>query len=193
MAITIVLVIVGYSVWGPQIDRLLKGNVLLGQVTQLVQLDQDYLLNNLPDALAPLAAEEVSSEENLQQRFIETLFIHANEFDTASVDEAKEFLYEYYGFPAPVPTSVQEVIAEATQKFFTSYPLFAANGSTDTPSTTTGTDTSTATSSGSFDKQAFVDQLITILANHQVSTNNYQSVKRSQTIQSVMELFAEQL
>jgi hypothetical protein len=173
---------VAYTFWGDQINKLLRGNVLLSQVTPIVQVDQDYLLN-LPDALKPLTAAEVASAESIQQRFIETLYIHVNEFDETNVGAAMAFLQEYYKFPLPIPLSVETNIKAAADKFIITYPLFAAGNST------TGTPAVTAEG----DYQAFLDQLITILANHQVSTNNYQSVKRAQTLQSLADAFVNQL
>lgn len=183
--ITTLLAVFAYVFFGPQINTLLKGDVLFSQVTPLVQSDQDYLLN-LQDALSPLSTEEVASSESLQQRFLETLFIHVNEFDETNAESSKNFLTEYYQFPPPVPTTVQTQIDTSVEKFLISYPLFAASGSTDSTTTTPAV-------SAEGDYQAFPDQLITILANHQVSTNNYQSVKRAQTVQSLMEAFTNEL
>jgi hypothetical protein len=199
--ITVILVIIGYGFWGPQIDRVLRGSVLLSQVTPIVQLEQDYLLD-LQEALAFLTKEEVASSEALQQRFIETLFIHVNEFDETKPAAAEKFLKEYYAFPEPIPPGVQGEISTSADKFIISYPIFAAGGSSTDTTTTTSTGTTTTastdgststTSSTEKDFQPFLDQIITILANHQVSTNNYQSVKRAQTIQSLMEAFANEL
>ncbi len=186
--------IVAYAFWGPQLDKLLRGNVLLSQITPIVQLEQEYLLK-LENSLSPLSPEEVASAEALQQRFIETLFIHVKEFDVKDSNSATKFLVEYYGFTEPIPAGVQENMKAAVEKFIISYPLFADGENSSDTTSTTSTETTNNTTSASAEKdfQPFLDQIITILANHQVSTNNHQSVKRAQTIQSLMEAFANEL
>lgn len=163
-----------YALAGDRIKDILSSNFQT-QLLALDQTDQDYLLN-LPNATGALVQANVVSNEALEQAFLETLIIHKDEFDTSSETAAKDFLYQYYGFPEPVPTSVQNVIAEGITKFVQTSPFLNNTNNTTPP-----------------EYEDFINKLLTIMANHQTVTNNHQTVRRAQTTRSLLDAFVNEL
>ena len=170
LALIVVAGLLGYLGYAGKIGDFFSGRMFLGQVitTPLQQTEIDYLKNL--NGLASLSG--VSTEEDLQQKFIETLLIHSQEFDKTSATAAERYLKDYYKITGTnVPDKVTESIKISAQKFLQAAAL--------TPT--------------QFNITPFINEVLSILANHQVSTNNYQAVQRAQTTRSLLDALIKQL
>jgi len=160
----------GYLTFTDKLPDFLNGRFFLSQVTPIQQADLAYLQNL--NGLAPL---NVSSIEELEQTLIETLLLHINEFDSADALAAEQYLKGYYEMLSPIPPEVANALTSAAQKFLQAQVIMT------TASTTTTT------------FSPFINQVLSVLANHQVATNNYQAVKRAQTSRSLLDALILQL
>ncbi|MGE3278490.1 MAG: hypothetical protein AB7J40_01650 [Candidatus Altimarinota bacterium] len=157
----------GYLSSTDQLPAFLNGRLFLSQVTPIEQTDLTYLQN-----LTGLAPLNVTSIEELQQKLIETLLLHVNEFDQASATAAEDYLKKYYDMTDPIPPSVLNAIAAAAQKFLQAQIVVNANTTTFSP---------------------FINQVLSVMANHEVSTNHHQAVKRAQTSRALLDALINQL
>lgn len=160
----------GYLTYTDKLPDFLGGRFFLSQVTPLQQTDLAYV-----QSLTGLAPLNVSSIEDLEQALIETLLVHINEFDSTDALAAEEYLKDYYEMPSPIPPEVANAVTSAAQKFLQAQVIMTA------ASTTTTT------------FSPFINQVLSVLANHQVATNNYQAVKRAQTSRSLLDALILQL
>ena len=157
----------GYLTYTDNLPQLLNGRLFLSQVTPIEDSDLTYLQSL--NGLAPL---DVNSIQELEQKLIETLLSHVNEFDSTSAPEAEEYLKTYYAMTDPIPSSVLNAVSAAAVKFLQAQILVNANTSTFSP---------------------FINEVLSVLANHEVSTNNHQAVKRSQTSRALLDSLLKQL
>lgn len=174
--LTILLVLIGlamagFLIWGDQIQDRLSFLDLRGQVTPVQQSLMDYLKIQ-PGAVGALDLNAIANNEDIQQQFLQTLLTHQNEFDTSSVTAAQSYLRDYYGFLEPVPAELTQIIQASAQQFLQALTLIGSSSGTISP---------------------FVNDILTIIANHRVATNNYQAVQRSQSTRLLLERLIEEL
>jgi len=157
----------GYLTYTDKLPSFLDGRFFLSQVTPIQPSELTYL--QTLNGLAPL---DVTSIEDLEQKLIETLLLHINEFDKTSATAAEEYLKNYYAMTEPIPPPVANAIAASAQKFLQAQIIVNANTSPFSP---------------------FINEVLSVLANHEVSTNNHQAVKRSQTSKALLDALIKQL
>lgn len=169
LALLVMASFVGYLAYSGNVGNFFSGRMFLGQVltsTPLQQSDVDYISNL--NGLAFLTG--ITTEEDLQQQFIETLLVHSQEFDKTSQLAAENYLKDYYDMTAPIPTKISEIVTTSAQKFLQGASVIPTQ----------------------FNFTPFINQILSILANHQVATNNYQAVQRSQTTRSLLDALIKQ-
>ena len=169
LALLIMASFVGYLAYSGNVGNFFSGRMFLGQVltsTPLQQSDIDYITNLT--GLAPLTG--VSTQEDLQQRFIETLLVHSQEFDKTSQLAAENYLKDYYEMTDPIPAKILEIVTTSTQRFLQGANVIPTQ----------------------FNFTPFINQVLSILANHQVATNNHQAVQRAQTTRNLLDALIKQ-
>lgn len=160
---------IGYLSYSGNVGNFFSGRMFLGQVisTPLQQSDITYI-----ESLTGLAfLTGITTQEDLQQRFIETLLVHSQEFDKTSQVAAENYLKDYYDMTLPIPAKISEIVTTSAQRFL--------QGATVIPT--------------QFNFTPFINQVLSILANHQVATNNHQAVQRAQTTRSLLDALIKQL
>jgi hypothetical protein len=164
------VVIVGFSFlsylsYTDNLPSFLDGRLFLSQVTPLGGDDLAYLQDLTPPV-------QVDSLETLQQLMIETLLDHMNEFDSNSDLAAKSYVLGYFQMNEP-PSNIDATIDTAVQKFLQFKAFMPAIASmTITP---------------------FLNEVLSVLANHQALPNNHQTIKRQQTGKNLLEALIKQM
>lgn len=153
---------------------------------------KEYLLDQ-NNGLAGFTEDEVADSLSFQQRLIETLIVHANEFDTNEVEGAMDYLYDYYVFDTPIPSDVDDNLKEAASRFVETFPLLDLPSDVVIEEPTNDSPGGSGNAGPPPDVDAFLQNVVSVVANHQSQGKNFRPDNRAKSIEELLEAFMEQL